>query len=130
MSINQKGLQCVNAILTTTWSQKGFTPEVVLWSVTNGYDLQGGIQSNSFSPVTFVIIPDVLVKHLITKLCLSSLYAMAYQTMLAGMMVSITGTEIPHGFSRYVFQNSSMVLVPYFFSGQFRIGQTNSLINV
>ena len=148
-SFNQKSLQCVNAILTKTWSQKGFTSEAVLWSVTNGYDLQSGIQSNSFSPVTFVIIPDVLVKHLITKLCLSSLYAMAYQTMLAGivavsrgydtcfsvkasdglyqlikstrsilalkssvaqpvylwvtatgMMVSITGTEIPHDFSK------------------------------
>ena len=101
-SFNQKRLRCVNAILTKMWSKKGYTPEAVLWSVTNGYDLQSGIQSNSFSPVTFVIIPDVLVKHLITKLCLSSLYAMAYQTMLAGMMVSITGT-IPHGLSKQVY---------------------------
>ncbi len=45
-----------------------------------------------FLLVTIVIIPDVLVTNLITKLYSSCLVAMASHTMLAGMQFSITGT--------------------------------------
>ncbi len=47
-------------------------------------------------PVTIVIIPDVLVINLITKLYQSCLVVMASQTMLAGMKFSITGTPNSH----------------------------------
>ncbi len=47
-------------------------------------------------PVTIVIIPDVLVTNLITKLYKACLVAMASQTMLAGMKFSITGTPNSH----------------------------------
>ena len=47
-------------------------------------------------PVTIVIIPEVLVTNLITKLYQSCLVAMTSQTMLAGMKFSITGTPNSH----------------------------------
>ncbi len=50
-----------------------------------------------FLPVTIVIIPDVLVTNLITKLYKSCLIVMTFQTMLAGMNFSITGTQNSHG---------------------------------
>ena len=50
-----------------------------------------------FLLVTIVIIPDVLVTNLITKLYLSCLVVMACQTMLAGMKFFITGTQNSHG---------------------------------
>ena len=49
-----------------------------------------------YLPVTIVIIPDVLVTNLITKLYKSCLVVMASQTMLAGMKYSITGTPNSH----------------------------------
>ncbi len=49
-----------------------------------------------YLPVTIVIIPDVLVTNLITKLSKSCLVVMTCQTMLAGMKVSITGTQNSH----------------------------------
>ncbi len=50
-----------------------------------------------YLPVTVVIIPDVLVTNLITKLYQSCLVAMACKTILAGMKFSITGTQNSHG---------------------------------
>ncbi len=52
--------------------------------------------SDEWFIVTIVIIPDVLVTNLITKLYKSCLVAMASQTMLAGMKFSITGTPNSH----------------------------------
>ncbi len=49
-----------------------------------------------FLPVAIVIIPDVLVTNLITKLYESRLAAIASHTMLAGMKFSITGTPNSH----------------------------------
>ncbi len=49
-----------------------------------------------YLPVTIVIIPDVLVTNLITKLSKPCLVVMINQTMLAGMKVSITGTQNSH----------------------------------
>ena len=46
-----------------------------------------------YLPVTIVIIPDVLVANLITKLSKPCLLVMTCQTMLTGMKVSITGTQ-------------------------------------
>ncbi len=46
--------------------------------------------------VTIVIIPDVFVTNLITKLSKPCLVVMACQTMLAGMKFSITGTPNSH----------------------------------
>ncbi len=50
-----------------------------------------------YLPVTIVIIPDMLVTNLITKLYQSCLDAMASQTMLAGMKFFINGTQNSHG---------------------------------
>ena len=47
-------------------------------------------------PVTIVIIPDMLVTILITKLSIPCLDVMTCQTRLAGMKVSITGTQNSH----------------------------------
>ncbi len=49
-----------------------------------------------YLPVTIVIIPDVLVTNLITKLSKPCLVVMTFQTMLAGMKVSINGTQNSH----------------------------------
>ncbi len=46
--------------------------------------------------VSIVIIPDVLMTNPITKLYQSCLVAMESQTILAGMMFSITGTQNSH----------------------------------
>ena len=48
-----------------------------------------------FLPVTIVIIPDVLVTN-ITKLYQSCLVVMTCQTMLAGMKLSMSGTQNSH----------------------------------
>ena len=44
-------------------------------------------------PVTIGIIPDVLATIIITNLCKPCLAVMGSVTMLAGMKVSITGTQ-------------------------------------
>ena len=52
-----------------------------------------------YLPITIVVIPDVLVTNLITKLSKSCLVVMTCQTMLAGMKVSVTGTQNSHDIS-------------------------------
>ena len=47
-----------------------------------------------FLPLTIIIISDVLVTNLITKLYKSCLVAMSFQTMLAGMKFSIRPFKI------------------------------------
>ena len=49
-----------------------------------------------YIPITIVIIPDVLVANLITKLSKPCLIVMTCHTILAGMKVTITGTQNSH----------------------------------
>ncbi len=49
-----------------------------------------------------VIIPDVLVTNLITKICKPCLVVMACQTMLDGMKVFITGEQNSHVKRHYI----------------------------
>ncbi len=62
-----------------------------------------------FLAVTIVIIPDVLVTNLITKLSQSCLVTMASQIMLAGMKFSITGTPDSNVIGRHYFFISSIL---------------------
>ncbi len=52
-----------------------------------------------YLPVTIGIITDVLVTNIITNLCKTCLAVMVSVTMLAGMKVSITGTQNSHASS-------------------------------
>ncbi len=64
-----------------------------------------------YLPVTIVIIPDVLVTNLITKLYQSCLLVMTCQTMLAGMKFSINGTQnshVPHQSDHLSFPSNSL----------------------
>ena len=49
-----------------------------------------------YLPVTFVVIPDMLVINLTTKPSEPCLVVMTWQTMVAEMKVSITGTQNSH----------------------------------
>ena len=74
---------------------RGHHEHILLHSITPGGTLLP-FSIEFLLPVTIVIIPDVLVTNLITKLYQSCLVAMASQTMQAGMTFSITGTPNPH----------------------------------